>query len=105
MRRGELIVNFVFVFGPPVVGLLVVASLSLAPLRTPWMAACFALYAAGVSLLFAAKMSLLRRGVWISFGSSRMSRGNRACYRIAYALLVSGVILNLMLILSTVVPG
>jgi len=105
MRRGELIVNLAFVFGPPVIALFIAAALSLAPFRIPGVLVCLALYAAGLSLLLAAKMCLFRRGIWVSFGLSEISRGNRARYKVAYALLVTAVILNLMLLFSTIVPG
>ena len=105
MRRGELIVNLAFVFGPPVIGIFIAAALSLVPFRIPGVLVCFVLYAAGLSLLLAAKMPLLRRGVWVSFGPSEMSPGNQGRYMVAYALLVTGVILNLMLLFSTMGPG
>ena len=106
MRRGELIVNLASVFGAPVIAnVIIVGALLLAPFRIPGMLVCFALYAAGLSLLLAAKMPLFRRRIWVSFGPSQMSRGSRARYIVAYALLVSGVTLNLLLLFSTIVPG
>ena len=105
MRRGELIVNLAIVFGPLLIGVFFVAAISLAPVRVPGVLVCLGLYAAGLSLLFAAKSSLLRQGIWSSVGPSQMHRRNRRCYKAAYVLLVTGALLNLMLLLSTVVPG
>ena len=105
MRRGELIVNMAVVFGPVAIGILIAASLSLAPVRIPGMLGCVGLYAAGLSLLLAAKISLFRQGIWTSLGPSQMCRGNRRRYKAAYVLLVTGAVLNLMLLFSTVVPA
>ena len=104
MRRAELIVNLAFVFGLPVLALFMVAGLALAPVRIPGILMCLALYAGGVSLLFRAKLPQYRQGIWFRFGPSRMSAGDRARYQVAYALLIVGALLNLMLLISTLVP-
>ncbi len=105
MRRVEFIVNLVLVFGPLIIGILIAAALSLAPVRIPGMLVCVGLYAAGLCLLLASKISLFRQGIWISLGPSQMCPSNRRRYKAAYVLLVTGAVLNLMLLFSTVVPG
>ena len=105
MRRGELIVNLAMAFGPLVIGLLIAVALSLAPVRIPGVLVCRGLYGAGLSLLLTAKISLFRQGIWISVGPSQMRRRNRRLYRAAYVLLVTGALLNLLLLFSTIVPG
>lgn len=105
MRRGEAIVNLALFFGPLLLAILITGALSLSSVRLPAMYVCAGLYAVGLSLLLTAKGSLFRQGIWISFGPSRMSSGNRRRYRAAYVLLVAGAVLNGMALISTVVPG
>ncbi len=105
MRRGELFVNLLIVFGPLVIGILIAAAIWVAPVRIPGMLVCVGLYAAGLGLLLAAKISLFRQGIWISLGPSPMCRANRRRYKAAYVLLVTGAVLNVILLFSTVIPG
>ncbi len=48
------------------------------------------MYIAGLALFLAAKISLLRRGIRVSFGSSAMSPWSRRAYRAGYALMLVG---------------
>ncbi len=105
MRKGELFVNVAILFGPFAIGLLVIAAFSLVPVRTEFAALCIALYAVGFVLLLGAKIPLLRRGVWKSVGTTRMSTWNRRLYRIAYVFLVSGLVLTVMILFSCKLPG
>ena len=105
MRKFELMVNLGCLFFPLAIMILFTAALSLAPVRIPGMIVCLGLYAAGLSLLLAAKIPQFRQGIWTSFGSSQMSRGERHRYKAAYVLLVAGAVLNLMLLFSTGFPG
>jgi len=100
MRRGELIVNLVFL-GVPVIGIFLAMVIPLVALRIPELLFCLALYGTGICLLVAAKVSLFRQGIWVSFGPSGMSRIHRACYGIAYVLLVSGAVVNVALLFWT----
>ncbi len=56
----------------------------------------FALSAAGLALLFISKISLFRKGIWLSFGPRQMSRGYGNVYKAGYALLGLGVLLLLL---------
>jgi len=56
------------------------------------------LFASGLALLLAAKTSMFRRGILLSFGSAGMSPWNRRAYRAGCALVVLGVLVTLALI-------
>ena len=92
MRRGELIANLLFVYGPLVMALLM--GLLIVAAHRPQELACLAFYAIGYCLLVLAKVSLFRRGVWISWGPSQMSLSNRQMYVAAYGLMGIGFLLN-----------
>jgi hypothetical protein len=49
-------------------------------------------------LLFHAKLSLFRRGVWISFGPSRLAPEDRRSYWTGYAFITVGVFMNIVAI-------
>ena len=42
----------------------------------------------GFALFSIAKVSVFRRGIWLSFGSSQMTTWNRAFYRLGYCLMI-----------------
>ena len=105
VRRGESIVNLALVFGPLAIGALTAAALSGSPILVLGVLYCAGLYTAGLGLLFAAQLSLFRQGIWSSLGSTRMSRANRRRYKFAYALLLTGAVLNLMLLFGMFVTG
>jgi len=54
----------------------------------------------GFLCLVLSKLSLLRQGVWISYGTKRMSEGNRRLYWVGYVLLGIGALMS-SLYLST----
>ena len=56
------------------------------------------LYGLGLTLFLVAKLSLLRRGIPISFGSARMSPWNRRAYRSGYALMLVGAFATFVLV-------
>ena len=61
--------------------------------------------AGGVSFLIA-KVSVIRRGILVSFGSKRMSRGHRRLYRLGYALMIAALLLHAVVaILAVSRPG
>ncbi len=93
MRKAELAVNL-FLMGPCLVGILLVCLLS-TPLNVGLVCLCYAL---GLAPLVRAKMSLFRRGVWISFGPSRLSPELRRAYWTGYAFIAIGVFLNLVVL-------
>jgi hypothetical protein len=67
---------------------LLARSARFAPIR--FVVLSSALYAMGLALFVAAKMSLLRRGRYISWGSKDMTTWNRRAYRMGYVLILLG---------------
>lgn len=58
----------------------------------------FAFSAAGFLLLLISKISLYRKGIWFSFGTRQMTKGNATLYRTAYFLIALGVLIQLLLL-------
>ena len=56
-----------------------------------------ALLLAGFMCLVVAKLSLFRRGTWVSWGPRLLSARNASLYKAAYALIVCGAALRLVL--------
>jgi hypothetical protein len=56
----------------------------------------FVLLGAGLVLLLISKLSLYRKGIWVSFGSKQMSKTNATLYKTAYVFLGLGVLLLLL---------
>ena len=71
----------------------------------PFTYASITMVASGVVGVFAAKLSLFRRGIWVSWGPRQMSKAYARLYVVGYALI--GVGLLLLLVMSTLVsaPG
>ncbi len=46
----------------------------------------------GFALFVAAKLSVIRQGVYVSWGSRQMSARFRKCYRVGYALMFLGAV-------------
>ena len=65
--------------------------------------ASIAMVASGVVGVFVAKLSLFRRGIWVSWGPRQMGRAYARLYVIGYALI--GVGLLLLLVMSKVVSA
>lgn len=57
-----------------------------------------ALYGLGFSLFLLAKLSVLRQGLWMSFGSDHMSPWYRWLYRIGYCLMGLGFFFTMALV-------
>jgi hypothetical protein len=53
----------------------------------------FALLLIGFTCLLISKISIYRKGIWLSFGSKHMSKGYATLYRTAYILIGLGVLL------------
>jgi hypothetical protein len=49
----------------------------------------------GLSLFVTAKLSVIRQGILVSFGSRQMSTRHRRMYRVGYALMVTGWFLGI----------
>src|SRR6266436_749895 len=47
----------------------------------------------GFALFIASKISLFRRGIWLSWGSSRMTTTWRRAYRLGYASMLLGALM------------
>ncbi len=105
MRKLEAIANFAMFVLPLVVGLLLVLAFSMVQQRGAVFFVCLAVYAIGLCLLLAAELSLFRQGIMCSFGPSKMSPTNQRRYGAGYTFIMVGMGLNLLLLLSTVIPG
>ena len=71
----------------------------------PFMYTSIGMVASGVVGVFTAKLSLFRRGIWVSWGPRQMSKAYAGLYVVGYALI--GVGLLLMLVMSKIMsaPG
>ena len=58
---------------------------------TPFAIAAGLITLTGLILLLLCKLSLFRKGIWISWGSRQMSEGYANLYKPAYGLMVVGV--------------
>jgi hypothetical protein len=101
-RSGRLWAIDVDIMAVMAVVAVVAAMLAPAIVGNPLGAARTALWlmVAGATLVAAAKATLLRQGIWLSWGTSRMSRTFAIVYRCGYSCMVLGL---LMLILSLTV--
>ena len=50
------------------------------------------LMGSGFALFLVAKLSVFRRGIYVSWGSRAMSAPFRACYRLGYSLILLGAV-------------
>ena len=94
MRKGELILNFTFIFGPLVLGFGSLWAMGLAqsmPRSTFW--AMIGLFLAGFALFAKAKLSIIKQGHLFTFGPSKMSKVNRFAYFLGYAGMGLGLFL------------
>jgi len=67
--------------------------------------AALALYVGGASCFVIARMSVIRQGIRVSFGSKHMSRGHRRLYRLGYALMIAGLVLHAAIWILAAQPG
>ena len=91
--RESALLNLGIVLGPILVGLTLAtcaANAAFNPVALP----CFtlAVYALGLVLFLLAKISLLRRGISISFGLRQMPPWHRRAYVTGYALMGLGLL-------------
>jgi len=93
MRKFEAIANLILL--GPMIGLLLAGLSCGLVLVAPRLLAVLSvsLCVAGTGLVLAAKISVFRMGLLVSFGSSRMSPGYRLCYRLGYVLIGLGAFL------------
>ena len=69
------------------------------------MGGALLLMTAGFLLFLIAKLSLIARGVYVSWGSRRMSPAFRVCYRLGYALMVLAILVGLASLWLGLFPG
>ena len=93
MRKAELAINLALL-SPIIVGILLGCLFS-TPLNIGLVCLC---YAIGLAALVRAKWSLFRRGVWVSFGPSRLAPEMRRVYWTGYAFVVIGAFLNIVVL-------
>ena len=101
MGQREALANAVILFAPLAIGLVLTfftLNAFAAPLGFAWFT--LGLYVTGLALFLLAKVSLLRRGVWVSFGSAEMSAWNRRAYRAGYTLMVLGCLATFALFMG-----
>jgi hypothetical protein len=94
MRRAELAANVIFL--SPILAGMLIACLLATPLN---ILAALTCYAMGLTFLIHAKLSLFRKGVWLSLGPSRMTQEYRRSYWIGYAFIAVGVLINTVALL------
>jgi len=68
--------------------------------RNPAATTSLTLYALGFALFLVAKLSLIRSGRVITFGSRLMRPGYRVLYRLGYALMAAGTLFTLGLLVA-----
>ena len=101
MSQAHALVNLFIVVGPLALGLamgLAISNARLHPFGTATLT--LALYGIGFALFVVAKVSVIRRGYVISFGSRLMSLRFRRLYRLGYGLMIVAVLLTLGLLAS-----
>jgi hypothetical protein len=99
MSQVHALANLFIVLGPHLTGLvaiLIVISAGAHPIGTATLS--LALYAVGYTLFLAAKLSVIRQGHLVTFGSRMMSRSYRWLYRLGYMLMLGAAVLTLALL-------
>jgi hypothetical protein len=99
--QREALANTFILYAPLAIGLVFTVfavNAFAAPRGFAWFT--LGLYFAGLALFLLAKVSLLRRGIRLSFGSSQMSPWNRRAYRTGYTLMVFGFFATLTLLVA-----
>ena len=101
MRRGELLLNILFV-GPMIIVAIVTLSLVMY-MNSPrqYVISILILYCIGFSMFLKAKISVMKEGRLLSFGTKYMTQSNRNLYIYGYIIMGIGLILSLVLILSS----
>ncbi|GAB5403923.1 MAG: hypothetical protein Aurels2KO_21540 [Aureliella sp.] len=89
MRKADSAAGLIFLM--PLFAAIVTVCLLSTPM-TVFVA--FTCYVLGIVSLVHAKLSLFRRGVWWSFGPSRVTPEYRRSYWSGYALIVVGILFN-----------
>ena len=105
MGQAHALINVFIVGWPVIVGLPLAFAIGTAAVNPVGSARlALGLYALGFSLFLVAKISVLRSGRLVSFGSRPMRPPYRALYRTGYALMVAGLLFAVGLLLVTARP-
>ena len=93
--QAHALANLFFLLVPALglIGIWVVLNAARNPVTT--QAAVLILYVLGFTLFLVAKLSLIRSGHLITFGSRLMRPPHRALYRLGYALMAVGTLFTL----------
>ena len=97
MRRFEALAQCLMMFGPIVLASLLGLA-SMVPRGT--ILVTLALYGLGLALFLSAKLSVLRQGIRISFGTKHMNPKERRLYLCGYGLMGIGLLLTLGMLLA-----
>lgn len=97
MRKGELIINLIVIFGPAILLLLIIGAINIASSipRLTLLLIIYALLTSGLIAITKAKLSMFRQGLFFSFGPKQMSRNNRFAYFAGYLCLFSSFVLSI----------
>ena len=89
MNKRHALASLILISWPLIVGLSLIALKGVAgayPITVP--AVVLVLTCVGLGLVVTAKVSMIRRGKLISFGTREMTPLNRRLYRLGYALMI-----------------
>ena len=91
MSRSDALANVALMYGPIVFGFVLVTWITIAS-ETPVLFRVVALGLCGIGfcLFLIAKISVMKLGTRVSFGSPKMSTHHRRMYRAGYALMIIG---------------
>ena len=98
MGQAHGLANLFILLSPALgmIGILVILNAA----RNPAATTPLSLYALGFALFLVAKLSLIRSGRVITFGSRLMPPGYRVLYRLGYALMAAGALFTLGLLVA-----
>ena len=101
MRRGELIANLFLFWGPALLGIFVGVFIGPA-IKMPvgFSTTAIAVLLLGTISITIAKISAIRKGKLVSWGSKEMSKANRVFYRFGYALFGLGLVMIVALLMG-----
>ncbi len=102
MFRESAIANAVIFIGPALLGVIMAILIPNAlGNQTGFAWATMLFYGLGLTLFVIAKLSLIRQGIRVSFGSDKMSPWYRWIYRTGYCLMGLGVLSTVALVVMT----
>lgn len=102
MFREGAIANAVLFIGPALLGVIMAILIPNALVnQTSFAWATILFYGLGLTLFVIAKLSLVRQGIRVSFGSDKMSPWYRWIYRAGYCLMGLGIVATMVLVVGT----